>query len=99
MSVSEYQDFEQMARYAGSLPDGTDVEHTAPPYRADAVLPYYVTRSNTTNPPPYSSAADERFATRAELDALRREVAHLERLLHKAINHGCVDDYGNEVTP
>lgn len=31
------------------------------------------------------------------LDALAARLAHVERLLHRAVNAGCVDDYGEEV--
>lgn len=78
MAVSEYEDV--ALRYAGSLPDGTDVEYT------HLHLPHSIV------------AAEQHWATRKEVDALRERIAHLERLEHKRQNcRHCTDDYGDEV--
>lgn len=51
----------------------------------------------TPHPERILSAADQQYATRAEVAALAARLAHVERLLHRAVNAGCVDDYGEEV--
>lgn len=34
---------------------------------------------------------------RRKNEALESRLAHLEKMVHKQVNRGCIDDYGNEV--
>lgn len=77
MSISEFvqecdADYDAALRFAGSLPDGTDVEHTHPPYMAVAHVA-----------PPLGDVVAQH---ETRLAIAERRICALESIVHRLLN-------------
>lgn len=85
MAIGESVDADAQARHAGHLGD-VDLEYLYPPV-------------GFRTKPDLRPSGEVLAEVQKEVAQLRAEVAWLKRFVHKHVNCGCTDDFGNEVTP